>query len=485
MKFSNSYAHLDEVFYQRIRPTPVRDPRLLLWNARLAEQLMAPDELVQDLSALAQVFSGNHILPGSEPIAIVYAGHQFGTFVPRLGDGRAHLLGEVLDQSGRRWDIQLKGSGRTSFSRGGDGRCPLGPAVREFIMSEAMKFLGVPTTRCLAVVTTGETVFRETALPGGVVTRVASSHLRIGTFQYFAAQGDQQALETLCRYSMARHYPELQEEGDTPYIQFMKKVMERQIHLVVEWMRVGFIHGVMNTDNTTITGETIDYGPCAMMGIYDPKTVYSSIDTMGRYAFGNQPEILQWNMARFAECLLPLINADTHKAVEAVRPVIEEAFPALFEKEYMNMMGKKLGFTSFREEDRKLIDTFLKQLKDGRLDYTVTFDLLTRSLTSEPAASRMKDELGDCFDLWQKRLRMQTDVSQKVQKLMREHNPVVIPRNHHVEEVIQACLETGNATSAERFLQVLRSPYKELAQTSEYQDPPGDGDKDYRTFCGT
>jgi len=485
MNFSNSYARLGDVFYERIRPTPVQDPRLLLWNSNLAEQLMMPDELTQDSAALAQVFSGNRILPGSEPIATVYAGHQFGGFVPRLGDGRAHLLGEVLDQSGQRRDIQLKGSGRTSFSRGGDGRCPLGPAVREFIMSEAMKFLGVPTTRCLAVVTTGETVFRETPLPGGVVTRVASSHLRIGTFQYFAARGDRDALKTLCRYSMKRHYPELEGEGEELYVQFLSKVMERQIHLVVEWMRIGFIHGVMNTDNTTISGETIDYGPCAMMGIYDPKTVYSSIDRMGRYAFGNQPEILQWNIARFAECLLPLINGDGNKAVDAVRPVVEEDFPVLFEKAYMKMMGRKLGLISFREEDQLLIDAFLKRLKDGRSDYTVTFDLLTRSLTSETVETRMKDELGDCFDLWKKRLGSQKAASAEVQKLMRQHNPVVIPRNHHVEAVIQACVATGKATAVEKFLKVLRSPYEELTQTAQYQDPPSDGDKDYRTFCGT
>ncbi len=315
-----------------------------MWNSSLAEQLMIPNELKHDSVALAQAFSGNSIMPGSEPIATVYAGHQFGSFVPQLGDGRAHLLGEVLDQFGQRWDIQLKGSGRTSFSRGGDGRCALGPAVREFIMSEAMKALGIPTTRCLAVVTTGETVFRETTLPGAVVTRVASSHLRIGTFQFFAARGDHQALKTLCNYTIERHYPELQEEGQNQYVSFINKVIERQIQLVVEWMRVGFIHGVMNTDNTSLSGETIDYGPCAMMGIYDPQTVYSSIDTMGRYAFGNQPDILQWNIARFAECLLPLINADRNKAVDQVGPVIAE-FPDRFEKEYMKMMGKKLGLT--------------------------------------------------------------------------------------------------------------------------------------------
>ena len=484
MNFSNSYACLDEVFYERTRPTPVQDPQLFLWNSSLAEQLMIPNELKYDSVALAQAFSGNHIIPGSEPIATVYAGHQFGSFVPQLGDGRAHLLGEVLDQFGQRWDIQLKGSGRTSFSRGGDGRCGLGPAVREFIMSEALKALGVPTTRCLAVVTTGETVFRETPLPGAVVTRVASSHLRIGTFQFFAARNDHQALKSLCNYTIERHYPELQEEGPNQYVPFLNKVIERQIQLVVEWMRIGFIHGVMNTDNTSLCGETIDYGPCAMMGIYDPQTVYSSIDTMGRYAFGNQPEILQWNLARFAECLLPLINADRNKAIDQVRPVIAE-FPDRFEKEYMKMMGKKLGLIFFKQEDQKLIVSVLNRLKDRSLDYTVTFDLLTKSLMSEAAASQMNNELEECFDLWQKRLSEQHAVSQKVQELMRQYNPVVIPRNHHVEEVIQECEHTGKVTLAEKFLQVLRSPYEELAQTSEYQDPPSDGDENYQTFCGT
>jgi len=484
MKFSNSYAGLDEIFYERTRPTPVKAPRLFLWNSSLAEQLMIPNELKQDPVALAQAFSGNHIIPGSEPIATVYAGHQFGSFVPRLGDGRAHLLGEVLDQFGQRWDIQLKGSGRTSFSRGGDGRLAIGPAVREFIMTEAMNALGVPTARCLAVVTTGETVFRETPLPGAVVTRVASSHLRIGTFEFFAARGNHQALKTLCNYTIERHYPELQEEGPNPYVPLINKFIERQIQLVVEWMRVGFIHGVMNTDNTALSGETIDYGPCAMMGIYDPQTVYSSIDRMGRYAFGNQPEILHWNIARFAECLLPLINSDRNKAIDQVGPVIAE-FPDRFEQEYMKMMGKKLGLTSFEQEDRNLIVSVLNRLKDRRLDYTVTFDLLTKSLMSEAAASQMNNELEEIFGLWQKRLREQHEASHKVQELMRQHNPVVIPRNHHVEEVIQECEETGRVTSAEKFLQILRSPYEELAETSQYQDTPSDGDKNYQTFCGT
>ncbi len=484
MNFSNTYIGLDEVFYQRIRPTPVQAPQLLLWNSSLAAQLMLSDELKQDPVALAEVFSGNHIMPGSEPIATAYAGHQFGHFVPQLGDGRAHLLGEVLDQFGQRLDIQLKGSGPTIYSRGGDGRCAVGPAVREFIMSEAMNALGVPTTRCLAVVTTGEPVFRESSLPGAIVTRVASSHLRIGTFQFIAARGDPQALKALCNYTIKRHYPELKEDGPNQYIGLIDKVIARQIQLVVEWMRVGFIHGVMNTDNTSLSGETIDYGPCAMMGNYDPQTVYSSIDTMGRYAFGNQPEIAQWNITRFAECLLPLINADTNKAIDQVGPIIT-GYPDRFKQAYIEMIGKKLGLTSFQQEDQKLLFSILNRLKERRMDYTITFDLLTKSLMSEAVASQVKNDLGESFDLWQKRLSEQRARSREVQDLMKQHNPVVIPRNHHVEAVIQAYEQTGKATLAENFLQVLRSPYEELAETPLYQDPPGDGDENYQTFCGT
>jgi uncharacterized protein YdiU (UPF0061 family) len=488
MNFSNSYANLDDIFFEKIAPVPVKAPALFLWNAGLAEQLMIPDELAHNPDALAQIFSGNTIIAGADPIATAYAGHQFGSFVPQLGDGRAHLLGEVIDQSGHRWDIQLKGSGPTSFSRGGDGRCALGPAVREFIMSEAMHALKVPTTRCLAVVTTGETVFRERPSPGAVVTRVASSHIRIGTFQYFAARGNLDAIKMLFTHTMERHYPELLEE-EYPYLMFINKFINRQIQLVVDWMRVGFIHGVMNTDNTALSGETIDYGPCAMMGIYDPKTVYSSIDTMGRYAFGNQPAISQWNIARLAECLLPLISEDPKKGLAQVEPVIAE-FPARFEKAYLAMMGKKLGLTVVTPEDKALITSLLNRLKEKRLDYTITFDRMTRSLTSEAVATQVKNDLGDGFDLWQKRLREQSGNFQsgdfrEAQKLMRQHNPVVIPRNHHVEKVIQECEQNGKTGLAEKFLKVLRAPYEMLTHTPDFQDPPADGDKDYKTFCGT
>jgi len=316
------------------------------------------------------------------------------------------------------------------------------------------------------------------------VTRVASSHLRIGTFQFFAARGDLKALKKLCDYTIERHYPGLPEEGPHRYISLVEKVVERTIRLVVEWMRVGFIHGVMNTDNTSLSGETIDYGPCAMMGIYDPETVYSSIDKMGRYAFGRQPEIAAWNMARFAESLLPLIDDDSDRAIDLVGPVVE-AFPHRFRQAYMEMMAGKLGLTSLQEGDEELISSLLDRLKERRLDYTVTFDLLTKSQTSETAASKISSELGECLHLWQKKLKGQEASPREVQALMRRHNPLVIPRNHHVEELIQECEQSGNAEPAENFLQVLRSPYEELPQTSQYQDPPRDGDKGYKTFCGT
>lgn len=484
MKFSNTYASLDEIFYEKIQPIPVRDPQLLLWNAALAEKLQVSAELENDPQVLAQVFSGNQLLSGSDSIAMAYAGHQFGNFVPQLGDGRAHLLGEVSDVTGRRWDIQLKGSGRTRYSRGGDGRCAIGPAVREFIMSEAMYALGIPTTRCLAVVKTGESVMRETLRMGAIVTRVASSHLRVGTFQYFAVRKNHQALKTLCDYTIARHYPELKEDGPNQYIQLVRKVMEKQIHLIVEWMRVGFIHGVMNTDNTSVSGETIDYGPCAMMGIYNPQTVYSSIDTIGRYAFANQPEIAYWNTMRFAESLLVLIDNDQDKAIRMLTPTLDE-FAGLLEQAYRKMMGNKLGLISYQKDDEVLHDSILDRLKNKRMDYTNTFDQLTNSLTSELVAGQIRCELGDCYDHWKKRLGMQDAIEQEVQDVMRKHNPVVIPRNHIVEEVIEECEQTGHTTLSENFLEVLRSPYEVLPQTHLYQQVPSDGDEHYKTFCGT
>ena len=484
MQLQNTFTGLPDVLFERQRPVPVESPRLLLFNRPLAQELGLPDALCRDREALAGYFGGNQLLPDSSPIATAYAGHQFGHYSPRLGDGRAHLLGEVIDVAGQRRDIQLKGSGRTRFSRGGDGRCALGPAVREFIMGEAMHALGVPTTRSLAVVTSGEMIFRETPLPGAIVTRVASSHIRIGSFQFASARDDHEALERLCDYAIERHYPELLEQRENRYEAFLDRVIERQVTLVVEWMRVGFIHGVMNTDNTAVSGETIDYGPCAMMSAYDPKTVFSSIDRNGRYAFGNQPGVISWNLARLADSLLPLIDSNRNEAVRRLTPHIE-VLPARFEAAFLDMMRRKLGLLDARDDDTALVRALLERLEQQQLDYTVTFHTLGQSLTSESAAADMRAALGDWYGRWQRRRRGQPAADEQVTALMTRSNPVLIPRNHHVEAVLAACHEDGDASAAERFIEVLRSPYEDGPDTARYQDPPSDGDRGYRTFCGT
>ncbi|WP_019529068.1 protein adenylyltransferase SelO [Dasania marina] len=483
MKFSNTYVGLGERFYDKSQPTAVRSPKLLLWNTRLANQLNIPQELQQDAESLAQYFSGNQLLAGAEPIATAYAGHQFGSFNPQLGDGRAHLLGELLDDDGKRWDLQLKGSGVSAYSRAGDGRCAIGPAVREFIMSESMKALGVPTTECLAVVTTGETVYRQQASPGAVVTRVASSHIRVGSFQFFASKGDVESLTALRDYAIARHFPEIKQQAANHSVALVDKVIEKQIQLVVAWMRVGFIHGVMNTDNTAISGDTIDYGPCAMMGAYDPQTVYSSIDRNGRYAFGNQPNIVNWNMARFAESLLVLHPED--KEVLAQMQGLITDFPERFQQAYSRMMADKLGLQNLQQGDDALIALFLARMAELKLDYTKTFDSLTKSLTDTKVQATIAADLGPCYQQWQQRVATQTTSAQELQAAMRKSNPVVIPRNHHVEAVLAACEESGEATTALDFLAVLRHPYEETEQSAHYQSDDSGFDQGYQTFCGT
>lgn len=484
MKLSNNYLSLGESFYKESSPESFENPELILWNSKLADELMISNELQNDASFLAQAFSGNKSLNGSIPIATAYAGHQFGHFVPQLGDGRAHLLGDVIDTFDQKREIQLKGSGITPFSRGGDGRCALGPAIREYIMSEAMFALGIPTTRCLAVVTTGETVFRNCVLPGAVVTRVAASHIRVGTFQYFAAKGDVQSLQKLCDYTIVRHYPELMQQEANKAVLLLESVMQKQIELIVQWMQVGFIHGVMNTDNTALSGETIDYGPCAMMGSYNPETVYSSIDKMGRYAFGNQPSIAQWNMARFADCLLPLVHENEEKAVAQLMTVLE-SFPEKFEQTYIKMMGNKFGFTSVDAENKLLIHDILNVMKEKQLDYTRTFHALTNAISLPEVDEKLADTLGSCYPRWQQCLAVQAQPLEKVQQNLRRFNPVVIPRNHHMEAVIQRCEKTGDMTIAKDFLHVLKSPYQEISGTHAYQDAAPDDDAHYQTFCGT
>jgi uncharacterized protein YdiU (UPF0061 family) len=493
MNFSNSYADLGDAFYQRVLPTPVSQPELLLWNSRLAESLQLADTLQNDPALQAQYFSGNQLPEGADSIALAYSGHQFGQLNPQLGDGRAHLLGEVLDRQQQRYDIQLKGSGPTPYSRQGDGRCALGPALREYIMSEAMYFLGVPTSQCLAVVATGDSVYRESVKPGAVVTRVAASHIRVGTFQYFAIRDDIASLTALVDYTIKRHYPEIENpEIESPEIDkqaskalgLLKAVIEKQITLIVEWMRVGFIHGVMNTDNSAISGETIDFGPCAMMGTYNPDTVYSSIDTQGRYAFGNQPSIGLWNMTRFAECLLPLIASEQEQAVAIAEPMLMR-FGEQFEQAYFKMLANKVGLADVDSSERPLLSELLTAMQEQQLDYNQTFLQLTQSLDDETVATELKPKLGSWYDSWRTQLGNAEQDIDAAKALMKSKTPVVIARNHHVEKVLAACEASGNAEAAEEFLRVLRSPYEEIENTGCYQDLPVDDDKDYHTFCGT
>jgi uncharacterized protein YdiU (UPF0061 family) len=477
-------------FYESIAPQQAPRPKLQLWNDALADELRIPPGLRHNESERAAYFSGSKVFDSSQPIALAYAGHQFGHFNPQLGDGRAHLLGEIIDSHQQRRDIQLKGSGPTRFSRRGDGRCALKPAVREFIMSEAMHALGVPTTRSLAVVTTGEQVFRDTPQPGAVITRVAASHIRVGTFEYFAAQQDWKSLATLADYTIKRHFPKIDPTGDDRIERLLESVIARQIELITQWMRVGFIHGVMNTDNTAISGETIDYGPCAMLGAYNPSKVYSAIDTQGRYAFANQPIIGQWNMARFAESLLPLIDANQERAIERVGPMVHEFVPQ-FKRSHQTMLAHKLGLAALSSTDAKLISGLLQQMQTKQLDYTQTFHALTQCMEDpishddRTSIDLLKTRLGAWFEAWQERLGLDAGHRSQAAAIMRQYNPVVIPRNHHMEHVLSESVVQGHAKAAENFLAVLRSPYQQLRETSAYQDAAPDRDNSYQTFCGT
>ncbi|WCE32543.1 protein adenylyltransferase SelO [Vibrio sp. SCSIO 43137] len=482
MKLTNSYRELGREFYQEIRPTHIEHPHLVLWNKKLAGEFLLPDSFIANA---ANYLSGNQLIPESIPIAQAYAGHQFGGFSPQLGDGRAHLLGEIYDLNDNVYDLQLKGSGQTRFSRRGDGRCAVKPAAREFIMSEAMHALGIATTRSLSVVTTGETLYRGIGVPGAVVSRVASSHIRVGTFQYFAARNDVTSLRKLLSYSISRHYPEIDFDPTLTENErvacFLQLVIDRQIETIVGWMRVGFIHGVMNTDNMTISGETIDYGPCAMMGVYDPLTVYSSIDEQGRYAYGNQPVIAQWNLARLAETLLPLIEGTEDEALALLEPLVIE-YGEKYQNAYYTMMAGKLGLVNREQDDNQFIDKLLSQMQKQQLDYTDTFIQLM-SVARGAVDHNLEKPLDGWFRKWKKRVH-NTRQGDAID-LMQRSNPVVIPRNHHVEKVLSECQDNDNYQPAEDFLYVLRSPYKPLVETILYQDLPPDGDRSYRTFCGT
>jgi serine/tyrosine/threonine adenylyltransferase len=487
LRLENSYSTIPPQFYMRVDPTRVAAPRLAIFNRRLAEELgLDPDAIQPEAAA---IFSGNQLPEDGNPIAMAYAGHQFGFFVPRLGDGRAILLGEIKGRDGVLRDVQLKGAGLTPFSRNGDGRAALGPMLREYIISEAMHALGIPTTRSLAVVLTGEQVYREDMLPGAVLTRVAASHIRVGTFQYFASRGDQNSVRALLDYVITRHYPELREAA-VPALAVLKAIAERQAALIADWMRVGFIHGVMNTDNMAISGETIDYGPCAFMDRYDPNTVFSSIDRDGRYAYANQPVIAQWNLARLADTLLPLIDPDPEKAVGVATEVID-SFISRFDSHFLDAMRLKIGLTSRMEDDANLIRRLLATMEDGQADFTLTFRRLSLAAEDSAEEMRLREFFTDASGLdkwlqdWRQRLAQDPQSATERAASMRRVNPAFIPRNHRVEAALNAASEHGDLQPFHQLLGVLQHPYEDQLDAVQYMQPPEPSERVLKTFCGT
>ena len=475
--FDNTYSKLSNTFKEDIKPTPVHDPELVILNKELAKDLNLDFSKI-DNKDLAKLFSGNSLPENANPIAQAYAGHQFGHFT-MLGDGRAVLLGEHLVGQKDRFDIQFKGSGRTSFSRGGDGRAVLGPMLREYIISEAINALKIPTTRSLAVVKTGEKIVRENLLPGAILTRVASSHIRVGTFQYIAAKQNIDDLNILVDYTINRHYPEIRLSKNKA-LDLLNLVMERQCQLVVDWMRVGFIHGVMNTDNTAISGETIDYGPCAFMDHYSPKTVFSSIDKLGRYSFANQAPIIKWNLSRFAECLIPLIDKNEDTAIKIATEIIDN-FEKIYEVKWLNMMRDKLGLFGEDTNDRELINNLLSWMENNKADYTNTFCYLMNIRVSNSEIYNDKSFI-NWLDVWKKRSLMNNGSKEKQLDIMLNANPSVIPRNHKVEEALTSAND-GDLKVMNKLLSILDNPYGNQKGIEEYQSPSGN--KEYQTFCGT
>ena len=475
--FDNTYSRLSKNFKEEIKPIPVKNPELVIFNENLAKELNLDFSNISK-KELAKIFSGNVLPEGSSTIAQAYAGHQFGHFT-MLGDGRAVLLGEHLTNINKRFDIQFKGSGRTSFSRSGDGRAALGPMLREYIISEAIHALNIPSTRSLAVVSTGEKVVRENLLPGAILTRIASSHIRVGTFQYIAAKQNIDDLNTLVNYTIDRHYPEIK-SSENKALDLLNLVMEKQCQLVVNWMRVGFIHGVMNTDNMAISGETIDYGPCAFMDYYDPKTVFSSIDRFGRYSYSNQPPIAKWNLARFAECLIPLINENEDAAIKMASEIIDN-FQNIYEEKWLNMMRDKLGFFGEDKKDKKIINDLLNWMEKNKADYTNTF-LYLMNMNSINDEVYKDQKFLNWFKNWENRTLINNGSNEKSLKLMKNTNPIVIPRNHKVEEALSDANE-GNLDNFNKLLSIIGNPYSDLKDIKDFQSPSLNNN--YQTFCGT
>ncbi|MDP7040825.1 MAG: YdiU family protein [Myxococcota bacterium] len=488
ISFQNTYARLPGEFYARLSPEKMPTPRLLKLNEDLAKKLQLDVDALQSEAGI-EFLSGRVEAEGSEPLAMAYAGHQFGHFVPQLGDGRALLLGEVLDGQGRRYDIQLKGSGRTPFSRRGDGRATLGSVLREYIVSEGMSALGVPSTRALAALLSGEGIMREQVFPGAIFVRVAQSHIRVGTFQFFAARGKKDLVKTLADYVIERHYPAVK-EAENPYLALLDVVSQRQANLVAHWMALGFIHGVMNTDNTTLSGETIDYGPCAFMDTYHPDTVYSSIDHHGRYAYGNQPNIALWNMSRLAETLLFLVDANEDKAVKKIEQVLVK-FPEYFSQSWRLRMGRKIGIQNTGEEDEKLIGDLLGLMAASKADFTNTFRRLCvlsikeSSLTGRANLFHGQEKSEDWFERWDKRLECDEMEPDERVAAMQKVNPSIIPRNHLVENAIQEALRENSFEAFEYIIDALKTPFVERPPRDKLVLPPEPQEVVEQTFCGT
>lgn len=486
LSFEHLYATLPEPLWVATQATPVAQPELIAFNAPLAEQLGAKE--IPDSATLAEWFSGNQLMPGANPGALGYAGHQFGNFVPQLGDGRALLLGEVIDQQGTRRDVQLKGSGRTPFSRGGDGRSPLGPVLREYLVSEFMAAMGIPTTRALAAVTSGERVVRQMSEPGSVFTRVASSHIRVGTFQFAATRCDEALLKALADHVIERHYPEATNAED-PYLALLEAVVARQAVLIARWMSIGFIHGVMNTDNCSIAGETIDYGPCAFMEQFNPQKVFSSIDQGRRYAFENQPAIAQWNMARFAETLLPLMHEEGDALVAQATDTIRR-FEPLFAAEQRRLHADKLGLEAQSEQAADFMEGLEIQMHQGQMDMTATFDALTQYAASKSekhyeallALTTQPDGLAQWLKAWEVVAAASKDAERLA--VMRQANPIIIPRNHRVQEVIDAAYD-GDFAPFHTLLAVVTKPFNDSSEARLLAAPATENEQVLRTFCGT
>jgi uncharacterized protein YdiU (UPF0061 family) len=487
-RFDNSFSRLPERFFARLDPTPVAAPTIVHVNRPLALQMGVDPDMLKSPEGVT-VLAGNRVPTDATPIALAYAGHQFGHFVPQLGDGRAILLGEALDRGGVRRDIQLKGSGRTPFSRDGDGRAALGPVLREYVVSEAMAALGIPTTRSLAVVTTGEPVYRERILPGAILTRVASSHIRVGTFEYFAARRDMEALRLLADYAIERHDPAAM-EASCRYSAFLRGAVLRHADLVARWMLIGFIHGVMNTDNTSISGETIDYGPCAFMDVYDPTAVFSSIDRAGRYAYANQPRVAHWNLARLAEALLPLLASDTDAAIEIAQDALA-AFGPRFESGYLGGLRAKIGLATPRDEDAELIQDLLRRMVQNAADFTLTFRRLCGAAAGPGGDAAVRGEFTDpgAYDAWaerwRERLQQEPGDSGSRRGAMLRANPAYIPRNHLVEAALDAAVERSDFGPFERLLKIVMQPFEERSDDVRYSAPPLPHERVARTFCGT